>query len=98
MADVLPWARTIQRSHPGGLVWREDREPDPVLGEQLEREQVRRRLTEPHPLGFASEAMLEVTQAPPDLCAAIALVSERHDEVVVHLRDRRAMAPEALLT
>ena len=69
---------------------------DPLRGQRFERVDVDRRLRQPHPLRLAAEAVLEVADAPAHLRALVARVRQRQDHVVVRLRDRRAVAAEAL--
>ncbi len=93
-ADVTPRPRPGP-AYPARLVGREDREPDPLLGQDVEALEIGRGLGEPHPLGPPAEPVLEVANAPGDLRPAIAAVRERQDHVVVHLRDGGAMAGES---
>ena len=79
-----------------GLVRLEDREGDSLLGQGLERVDVDGGLRQPHPLGPAAEAPLEVARAPAHLRPLVALVGERQDHVVVGLRERGAVAAEAV--
>ncbi len=76
----------------GALVRGEDGELDAFLGEQVEDLAVGGGLGEPHSLGFAAEAGLEVGDAPANLGASVALIRQRHDDVVVDLGDGRSMA------
>ena len=48
------------------------------------------------PSGLAAEAVLEVGEPPEDLGPLVAPVGERQDDVVVALRQRRAVPGEAL--
>ncbi len=77
---------------PRSLVRLQDREPQPLGRQRLQRRHVDRRLRQPHRLRFASEAMLEVAHAPAHLRALVALVRQRQDDVVVRLRDRAAVS------
>ena len=81
-------------AHPGGLVRGEDRKTDTVFGEDLQRPGIDRGFGEPHPLGLAAETVLKIPDPPEDLRALIARVGQRHDHMIVHLRDRRAVAGE----
>ncbi len=80
----------------GALVWGEDGELDALLRHEVEDPAADGGLGEPHAFGLAAEAVLEVGDAPADLGAGVALVGERHDDVVVDLRDGRAVAAVAL--
>ena len=53
-------------------------------------------LGQPHALGLAAEAVLEVGDAPADLRERVAPAGQRHDDVVVDLRHGRAVAAVAL--
>ena len=94
-ADVVP-DLFPDGPHRLRLVRREDREQDSVLGQQVERVEVDCRLGEPHPLGLPAEAALEVADTPEDLRLLVAPVRQRHDHVVVRLRESGAVAGEAL--
>ena len=83
-------------AHAGALGGGEDGEPDALLRHQVEHVAVDGGLGEPHAFGLAAEAMLEVGDAPADLGERVAAVGERHDDVVVDLRDRGAVAAVAL--
>jgi hypothetical protein len=80
----------------GALVGREDGELDALGGEEVEDAAVDGGLGEPHAFGFAAEAVLEVGDAPADLGEGVAAAGERHDDVVVDLRDGGAVAAVAL--
>ena len=75
---------------------REDGELDALLGQEVEDGAGDGGFGEPHAFGLAAEAVLEVGDAPADLGAGVALVGERHDDVVVDLRERGAVAAVAL--
>ncbi len=93
VSDVVPLARPC--ANPLRLVRSEDRETDPFVGHQIQRLEIHRRLGEPHPLGAPAEALFEIARAPPDLRLLVAPRGERHDHVVVRLRQRRAVPAEA---
>ena len=80
----------------GALVGREDGELDALGGHQVEDVAVDGGLGEPHAFGPAAEAVLEVGDAPADLGEGVAAAGERHDDVVVDLRDGGAVAAVAL--
>ena len=70
----------------------------PCSASTSERLEVDRGLRQPHALGLAAEAVLEIARCPRRICVCLSrAVGERHDHVVVGLRDRRAVAGEALL-
>lgn len=73
----------------------EDGELDAFLGHEVENVAVDGGLGEPHAFGFAAEAVFEVGDAPADLGAGVAFAGERHDDVVVDLRDGGAVAAVA---
>ena len=75
----------------GALVGGEDGELDALLGEEIEDGAGDGGLGEPHALGPAAEAVLEVGDAPADLGAGVALGGQRHDDVVVDLGERGAV-------
>ena len=91
VTDVPP-GRLVERADPARLVRCQDRELDAGLGEHLETLAVGRRLREPHAFGIAAEPVAEVLDAPADLGDLVAPGAERHDRVVVDLRDRIAVA------
>ena len=68
----------------------------PSCGHEVEHAAVDGGLGEPHAFGLAAEAVLEVGDAPADLGEGVALAGERHDDVVVDLRDGGAVAAVAL--
>ena len=74
----------------GDLAGRQDREPDPLLGQDRQRAVVDRGLGQPEAVGGAAEAVPEVGEAPADLGAQVAVVAERQDGVAVPLGDRPA--------
>ena len=76
---------------PRRLVRRQDGELDVEFRQDVERLQVHRRLGEPHPLGEALKALPEVRDAPDDLRPLVPRVRQRHDHVVVDLRDGGAV-------
>ena len=77
------------------LIGGKDGELDAFLGHEVEDLTIDGSFGEPHSFGFAAEAVLEVDDAPADLGAGVALGGERHDDVVVDLRDGRAVAAVA---
>ena len=80
----------------GALVGREDGELDAFGGHHVEHAAVDGGLGEPHAFGAAIEAGLEVGDAPADLSERVAAAGERHDDVVVDLRDGGAVAAVAV--
>ncbi len=93
-SDVGPVA-SPQRSRAGRLVGREQGEPDPFLGEDVQHLPVHRRLGEPHPLRGPSEALREVPEAPADLRPDVPRGKEGQDAVVVGLGHGGAVPPKA---
>ncbi len=93
-ADVLPFAAP-DVPDAAGLVGRENREQDAVLGHDVERLEVDGRLREPHPFGLSAEPRLEIRHAPDDLGPLVAAPGQRHDEVVVGLGHGAPVAAEA---
>ena len=89
---VVAGGLVVDPAHAPGLVRREDGEANPVLGQQIERLQVHCGLGQPHALGLAAEAMREVLDPPDYLGGPVAQAGQRHDQVVVRLGDRRAVA------
>ena len=90
-AEVMPCA-VADAAHTSRLVRREDRKLDAHFGENFEGFQVHGGFGQPHAFGLALKAMLEVCNAPKDLGAPVACVGERHDHVIIGLRQRRAMS------
>jgi len=80
----------------GTLVGGEDGVLDALLREEVEHVVGDGGFGEPHAFGLAAEAGLEVGDAPADLGACIAFGGERHDDVVVNLRERGAVTGVAL--
>src|SRR5208337_5018941 len=72
-------------AHPVSLVRSQDGELDSCRAQKIESFNVNRSLRQPHTLGIASEAMLEVANSPDDLSVLIASVGQRQDYVVVCL-------------
>ena len=68
----------------------------PSCGQQVEDVAADGGFGEPHAFGAAAEAVLEVGDAPADLGEGVAPAGERHDDVVVDLRDGRAVAAVAM--
>ena len=81
-----------ERPHAQGLVRRQDRELHAGLGEHLERLAVDRRLRQPEALRLAPQPRAEVLDPPAHLRDLVAAGGERHDHVVVDLRQRVAVA------
>ncbi len=79
-------------ANPGALVGRKNREQDAILRQQIQRFDIHRGFRKPHAFGLASEAMLEVGNAPADLRHPVARIGQGHDDVVVDLGHGRAMA------
>src|SRR5882762_3515634 len=94
-ANVLPRPRA-QSANPARLPWSEDREAYSEFRQQIKSFEIHCRLGKPHALGCAAEAVLEVPQTPDDLGPSVAAVRQRHDEVVIGLRQRRAVAGKRL--
>ena len=84
-----------QGTHGLGLVGRQDRVAEPRRGEVFERGGIDRGLGEPHAFGGPAEARAEVLDAPTDLRHAVPRARQRHDDVVVDLRQRVAEANDA---
>jgi hypothetical protein len=91
IAHVQPFLGP-DRTHPGGLAVRKDREENAVLGKEFERLRVHRRFREPHSFGTPVEPVFEIPDSPDDLGALIARVRQGHDDVVVHLGNGVAVA------
>ena len=70
-----------ERPDAGRLVRREQHEGDAALGERGQGHPVDGHLGQPHPLGRASEAVLEVPPPPADLGAHVARGRERQERV-----------------
>ncbi len=70
-----------------GLRRREDGELDAVGGEDFEGLDVDGGFSQPHAFGIAIEAELEVANSPYHLSLLVAAIGQRHDHVVVDLRD-----------
>ena len=80
----------------GALVGGEDSELDALGGHQVEHAAVDGGFGEPHAFGTAAEAVFEVGDAPADLGDGVAAAGERHDDVVVDLGERGAVAAVTL--
>jgi hypothetical protein len=78
----------IEEAHARGLMGREDREPNAARGQRGECLAVDRALGEPHPLRRPAEPSRKVRNAPPHLRHLILTAGQRHDHMVVGLRDR----------
>ncbi len=91
----IPPVAAGQRSYAPRLIGRKK----DILDGWIFREQIECRLIEggfrqPDGFGLPVEAMAEIGDAPLDLRVLIALVRQRHDDVIVALRNRRAVAVE----
>ena len=96
LVDIPPAAAAGEPPGPLGLARRQDREPDPMLGQNLQRGQIDRRLGQPHPFRIPLEPHLEVFDAPDHLRVLVVGVRQGHDHVVVRLGHRTAVAGELL--
>src|SRR5205823_2779318 len=83
------------RTDAARLMRRQDRELDPLFGEDIECFAVDGRLRQPHPLRLAPETVLEIRNPPDHLSLLITPVGEGHDEVVVDLGDGGAVPGKA---
>ena len=81
-----PWSPVGDAADAGALDGGEDGELDALLGEEVEDVAADGGFGEPHALGLAVEAGLEVGDAPADLGEGVAGAGEGHDDVVVDLR------------
>src|SRR5262249_50227108 len=90
--DLVPLARA-QRAPSPRLAWREDRERDAGRRQHLERFDIDGSFRQPHAFGSAAEAMTEIGDAPGNLRFLVVSARQRHDQVVVNLRQRIAVAP-----
>src|SRR5205085_2892718 len=70
-----------------GLMRRENDKLEFCINQCAERCIVGGRFRQPQRFGIAPEALAKVVQAPANLCAAVALVAERQDRVMIALRD-----------
>jgi len=77
------------------LIGREHGELDAFLRHEVEHAARDSSLRKPHAFRAAAEPVLEVGNAPADLGAGVAFIRERHDDVVVNLRKRGAVAAVA---
>ena len=84
-----------ERTDARGLVRREDGEGDAASSERLEAPDVDGGLGQPHALGGTTEAVLEVGEPPSHLGQPVAVVRERHDQVIVGLSDCVAAPAES---
>ena len=94
---ILP-VRRADLADERGLIGREYRVQNAVLGQKFERLDIDRGLGQPHAFGLAPEAMDEVGDAPDDLGLFVARIRQRHDHVMVCLGDCVAMTSEVLTT
>ncbi len=85
----------MQGTDAGALVGREDGELDALGRQQIEHAAVDGGLRQPHALGAAAEAVLEIGDAPADLGESVAPAGQRHDDVVVNLGDGGAVTAVA---
>ena len=93
--DIQPLA-AVYPFYPFGLVRRQDRKKNAVLGQDVQRFQVHGGFRQPHALGPALEPMLEIIDPPEDLRAFVPRVGQRQDHVVVSLGQGRAVSGETL--
>src|SRR5205085_9337273 len=84
--DALPNIRT-DGPDALGLMRRENDELESCINQRAERRVVGGRFGQPQRFGGAPEALTKVVQAPTNFCAAVALVAERQDRVMIALRD-----------
>ena len=94
-AHLAPLSAT-ERANSSRLMRRQDREADAVLGHDVEGLEIDSSLGEPHAFRVATEALLEIANAPAHLGDFVATARERHDQMIVNLRQRRAVSTEAL--
>ena len=73
-------------------MWGENRIGYAVFGEQIEGLQIDGGFSQPHALRLAAKSVFEVDNSPNDLGLFVALVGQRHDQVVVDLGDGGAVA------
>src|SRR5258707_5708234 len=69
------------------LTCSEYRELNSILSEQIECFQIHGSFRKPHSFWIASKAVLEVANAPANLCRLIAAIRQWHDHMVVSLSD-----------
>ena len=82
--------------HARSLVWCENCKAQAKLSEQFEGFQIDSSLRQPHPFRRALESFFKVADAPDNLRGAVAAVRQRHDHMIVGLRDGGAMSRKVL--
>jgi len=90
------WLRLGDVADVGALMGREDGVLDAFGGHHVEHAAADGGLGEPHTFGASFEAVFEVSDAPADLSEGVAAAGERHNDVVVDLCDRGAVAAVAV--
>ena len=95
-AHVQPVA-AVNLSDLMGLAWSQDREADPLLGDDFEGLQVDGGLGEPQPFRMPAEAADEIPDPPDDLSLLVPPVGQGKDHMIVGLGQGRAVAGEKLL-
>src|SRR5260370_10779032 len=84
-------------AHSRGLMRRQNCKTQAKLGEQFESFQIDGGFREPYSFRRAVKSFFEVAHAPDNLCSAIAAVGQGHDDVLVSLRNRGAVARRQFL-
>ena len=97
IADISPVLNAYP-AHPFGLVRGQDGKFDAQLGHDIQSLKVYGRLRQPHPFRLTPEAVLEIPYSPHHLAVPVAVVGQRHDDMVVGLGHRRAMPGKVLPT
>ena len=82
--------------HASALVRGEHGVEDAVVGEQFQSLGVHGGLRKPHAFRFALKTALKIGDPPADLRDFVAPGGQRHDDVVIDLGHRRAVAAKAL--
>ncbi len=82
--NVFP-ASPADLAHPSGLIRRQHREFDSVLGQGLKGLNIYCRLRQPHAFRQASKAVLKIMDAPLHLRMFVAGISQGQDHVVISL-------------
>jgi len=85
MLKRLP-AVAAQRAHRFRLPRRQYGKKNARVRQQAERRRVNGRLRQPHTFGLPPEAVDKILYAPAYLRALVALIGQRHDDMVVYLR------------
>ena len=80
------------------LIERENSEIDVVFGKDFQGRKIDSGFWQPQTARLASEAMFKIADTPDDLGSLIAVVRQRHDDVVLGLRNGRTMPGEQFLT